>query len=69
LTLYPVTNTITDLTARTVTVCHARQAIGGTNVATFSATDLILYVLSLDGQATLKRFGFHPVGLPSPSEP
>jgi molybdate transport system substrate-binding protein len=33
------------------------------------ATDLMLYILSLDGQATLKRFGFSPVGLPSPSEP
>jgi molybdate transport system substrate-binding protein len=33
------------------------------------ATDLMLYILSLDGQATLKRFGFNPVGLPSPSEP
>jgi hypothetical protein len=69
LTLYPVTNTITDLTARTVTVCHTRQPLSGTNVATFSATDLMLYILSLDGQATLKRFGFRPVGLPTPSEP
>ena len=34
-----------------------------------AATDLMLYILSLDGQATLKRFGFNPVGLPSPSEP
>jgi molybdate transport system substrate-binding protein len=33
------------------------------------ATDLMLYILSLDGQATLKRFGFRPVGLPTPSEP
>ena len=30
-----------------------------------AATDLMLYILSLDGQATLKRFGFNPVGLPS----
>jgi ABC-type molybdate transport system substrate-binding protein len=34
-----------------------------------AATDLMLYILSLDGQATLKRFGFHPVGLPTPCEP
>jgi ABC-type molybdate transport system substrate-binding protein len=34
-----------------------------------AAADLMLYVLSLEGQATLKRFGFHPVGLPTPSEP
>jgi molybdate transport system substrate-binding protein len=34
-----------------------------------AATDLMLYILSLDGQATLKCFGFNPVGLPSPSEP
>jgi molybdate transport system substrate-binding protein len=33
------------------------------------AIDLMLYILSLDGQATLKRFGFHPVGLPTPSAP
>lgn len=33
------------------------------------AADLMLYILSLDGQATLKRFGFNPVGLPAPSEP
>lgn len=32
------------------------------------ATDLMLYILSLDGQATLKRFDFLPVGLPSPPE-
>jgi molybdate transport system substrate-binding protein len=40
--------------------------VRGANAA---ATDLMLYTLSLDGQATLKRFGFNPVGLPSPSEP
>jgi hypothetical protein len=34
-----------------------------------AATNLMLYILSLDGQATLKRFGFNPVGLPTPSEP
>ena len=34
-----------------------------------AATDLVLDILSLDGQATLKRFGFNPVGLPSPFEP
>jgi hypothetical protein len=34
-----------------------------------AATDLMLYILSLDGQTTLKHFGFNPVGLPTPSEP
>jgi molybdate transport system substrate-binding protein len=33
------------------------------------AADLMLYILSLNRQATLKRFGFNPVGLPAPSEP
>jgi molybdate transport system substrate-binding protein len=34
-----------------------------------AATDLMIYILSLDGQTTLKHFGFNPVGLPSSSEP
>jgi len=34
-----------------------------------AATDLILYILSIEGQTTLKRFGFNPVGLPTPPEP
>jgi molybdate transport system substrate-binding protein len=40
--------------------------VRGANAA---AAYLMLYILSLDGQATLRRFGFNPVGLPSPSEP
>jgi len=34
-----------------------------------AATGLMLYILSVDGQATLEKFGFRPVGLPSPSTP
>jgi molybdate transport system substrate-binding protein len=34
-----------------------------------SAAELMLYILSIEGQATLKRFGFNPLGLPSTSEP
>ena len=34
-----------------------------------AATGLMLYILSVDGQATLEKFGFRPVGLPSPSAP
>jgi hypothetical protein len=34
-----------------------------------AATDLMLYIPSLDGQATLKRIGFNSLGLPSPSAP
>ena len=30
-----------------------------------AATSLMLYMLSVDGQATLEQFGFRPVGLPS----
>ena len=37
--------------------------------APLAAADLVLYILSLDGQATLKHFGFHPVALPSSPEP
>lgn len=32
------------------------------------AASLMLYILSVDGQATLERFGFRPVGLPSKAE-
>ena len=39
------------------------------NGAQAAATDLMLYILSIEGQTTLKRFGFNPVGLPTPSEP
>src|SRR5215831_3509436 len=34
-----------------------------------AATNLMLYLLSVDGQATLEQFGFRPVGLPSKSTP
>jgi hypothetical protein len=34
-----------------------------------AATGLTLYILSVDGQATLEKFGFRPVGLPSTSAP
>jgi len=34
-----------------------------------AATSLMLYMLSVDGQATLEQFGFRPVGLPSKSTP
>jgi len=34
-----------------------------------TAMSLMLYILSVDGQATLAQFGFRPVGLPSPSAP
>src|SRR5262245_49540783 len=34
-----------------------------------TATGLMLYILSVDGQTTLEKFGFRPVGLPSPSVP
>src|SRR5499427_6128406 len=34
-----------------------------------TATSLMLYMLSVDGQATLAQFGFRPVGLPSKSTP
>ena len=34
-----------------------------------AATGLMLYILSVDGQATLEKFGFRPVGLPSTSAP
>ena len=30
-----------------------------------AAASLMLYILSVDGQATLEKFGFRPVGLPS----
>jgi hypothetical protein len=30
---------------------------------------LMLYILSVDGQTTLEKFGFRPVGLPSTSAP
>jgi molybdate transport system substrate-binding protein len=34
-----------------------------------SAAELMLYILSVEGQATLKRFGFNPLGLANTSEP
>jgi len=34
-----------------------------------ASTGLMLYILSVDGQTTLEKFGFRPVGLPSPSAP
>jgi ABC-type molybdate transport system substrate-binding protein len=34
-----------------------------------AAADLMLYILSLDGQEILERFGFHPVALPNSFEP
>jgi len=34
-----------------------------------AATGLMLYILSVEGQATLEKFGFRPVGVPSPSAP
>src|SRR5262245_18686201 len=34
-----------------------------------AATGLMLYILSVDGQATLEQFGFRPVGVPSTSAP
>jgi molybdate transport system substrate-binding protein len=33
-----------------------------------ATASLMLYILSVDGQATLEKFGFRPVGLPSKSE-
>jgi len=34
-----------------------------------AAAGLMLYMLSVDGQTTVEKFGFRPVGLPSPSAP
>jgi molybdate transport system substrate-binding protein len=34
-----------------------------------AATGLMLYILSVDGQATLEKFGFRPVGVSSTSAP
>jgi molybdate transport system substrate-binding protein len=34
-----------------------------------AATGLMLYILSVDGQATLEKFGCHPVGAPSTAAP
>ena len=34
-----------------------------------AATGLMLYIFSVDGQTTLEKFAFRPVGLPSPSAP
>ena len=34
-----------------------------------AATGLMLYILSVDGQATLAKFGFRPVGMPGTSAP
>ena len=34
-----------------------------------AAAGLMLYILSVDGQATLEKFGFRPVGVPSTSAP
>ena len=34
-----------------------------------TAADLILYILSVDGQRTLARHGFAAVGLPTPPPP
>ena len=34
-----------------------------------ASASLMLYILSVDGQATLEKFGFRPVGLPSKPEP
>ncbi len=34
-----------------------------------AATGLMLYILSVDGQATLEKFGFRPVGMPSKAAP
>jgi molybdate transport system substrate-binding protein len=34
-----------------------------------AAAGLMLYILSVDGQATLAKFGFRPVGVPSPATP
>ena len=34
-----------------------------------AAAGLMLYILSVDGQATLEKFGFRPVGLPSKPAP
>ena len=34
-----------------------------------AATGLMLYILSVEGQATLEQFGFRPVGLPSKPAP
>jgi molybdenum ABC transporter molybdate-binding protein len=34
-----------------------------------ASASLMLYILSVDGQATLAKFGFRPVGMPSKPEP
>ena len=34
-----------------------------------AAPGLMLYILSVDGQATLEKFGFGPVGVPSKTAP
>ena len=34
-----------------------------------AATGLMLYILSVDGQTTLEKFGFRPVGVPSTAAP
>src|SRR5262245_49687775 len=46
-----------------------RSSPAGSKDVQPAATGLMLYILSVDGQATLEKFGFRPVGVPSTSAP